>query len=108
MQAKRFLISKRKSKCHGASALVVRSREGGMVSQNCLKCGKSGYISAEDLPDLICEFCGNALVVEKKDGTNYHYVCGKCGRFWKVATYVPDWRESFGHCGLAVDADMIR
>jgi ribosomal protein S27E len=106
MKSTRFLYSKTASKCCRAKALVVQSRAGGFISQNCLKCGKSDYINEHALPDLECDFCGRRLKVERVDGQNYFYVCGQCNRNWKIGDIVPAWAELFGYSGLAVDTDL--
>lgn len=106
MKAPRFLYSKTPSGCCDAKALVVRSRQGGFISQNCLKCGSSGYISAHELPDLECDSCGRILAIKNLDGQNYFYVCEHCGRHWKIGDTVPHWSELFAYSGLAVDSDL--
>ena len=102
MKAARFIYSAGHSQCCDHKALLVRSRAGGFVSQNCLKCGReSAYVGLNQLPDLECEICAVPLAVGKLDGQNYFYKCGKCGRTWKLADYLPHWSELFAYCGLA-------
>jgi hypothetical protein len=62
MKTTRFIISTKKSSCFNADALLVRSRKGGFVSRNCLKCLQR-YESANltGLPTIECEFCGTML-----------------------------------------------
>ena len=105
MKAARFLYANASSDCCRAKALLVRSRQGGFVSRNCLRCGKSGYVGVHQLPDLQCEFCNTPLGVRKVDGTNYFYVCGECGRKWELASVLPDWSELFEYWGLAAHGD---
>jgi hypothetical protein len=105
MKAPRFIYSVEASKCCNSKALLVRSREGGFVSQNCLKCGKPAYVAPESLPDLSCDFCGASLETVKLDGTNYFYKCCKCGHSWKLADNLPHWTELFSYCGLAAYGD---
>ena len=106
MRASRFLYSKTPSTCCQYQALVVQSRAGGFISQNCLKCGKSDYINEHALPDVACDFCTGALVVRRRDGRNYFYVCERCNRNWKIGDIVPHWSELFAYSGLAVDSDL--
>jgi len=106
MRALRFLYSKIPSKCCQAKALVVQSRQGGFISQNCLKCGKPDYINEHALPDVDCDFCGGNLVVQRIDSQNYFYVCAHCNRNWKIGDTVPHWGELFAYSGLAVDSDL--
>ena len=51
------LVSKRPSRCCGAPAIIVRSREGGMVSQGCTKCNAPDYVRPSDFPDTKCYTC---------------------------------------------------
>ncbi len=105
MRAPRFLISKRLSSCCGYSALVVQSRNGGFVSQDCLKClSTSQLIKASDLPDLVCETCEQALTVRVID-KNYFYVCQRCNDRWMIWSNVPNWRVAFSYAGLAAADD---
>jgi len=106
MRAPHFLYSKVPSQCCQQKALVVRSRAGGFISQNCLKCGKSDYINEGALPDLLCDFCAGPLAIKRVDGQNYFYVCGKCSRSWKIADNVPHWGELFAYSGLAAAGDL--
>ncbi|MCC6694834.1 MAG: hypothetical protein IT365_04290 [Candidatus Hydrogenedentes bacterium] len=101
MRAPRFIYSKSPSKCCKAKALIVQSRPGGFISQNCLKCGKPAYIQVDDLPECVCDFCEHPLKVEKTDGQNYFYACGRCNRNWKIGDNVPRWDELFEYAPLA-------
>src|SRR6267142_4025411 len=107
MKTKRFLYSSGLSGCCDHNALLVRSRAGGMVSRNCLKCGNSDYVNAKQLPELSCEFCNGQLAVRKSDGTNFHYVCDSCNRRWLLAAMLPDWSELFEYSGLAAHGDRL-
>src|SRR5439155_239541 len=80
--APRFLYNTAESECCKSKSLLVRSRQGGFISQNCLHCGKSGYVRPNHLPEVECDFCGVSLGVRKLDDTNYSYLCGQCGRHW--------------------------
>ncbi len=51
MRSKRFLYSTVNSRCCGNKALLVRSRSGGFVSRNSLKCGKPDYVNTS--PSLL-------------------------------------------------------
>jgi DNA-directed RNA polymerase subunit RPC12/RpoP len=106
MRTTRFIYAARVSWCCGERALLVRSRDGGFVSRNCLKCGQSAYAAETDLPVVTCDACDSRLVVKKSDGKNYFYVCESCSRQWKLAEVLPHWSELFEYSGLAVDSDM--
>jgi hypothetical protein len=107
LKTKRFLYSSVPSDCCQYKALLVLSREGGFISQNCLKCGKSDYVNPSQMPELNCEFCDAVLHVSKADGTNYHYVCDSCGRQWHLGSVLPDWSELFQYSGLAAHGDGL-
>jgi len=101
----RFLYGIGQSECCNSKVLLVRSREGGFVSRNCLKCGKSYYIRQEDLPSLDCEICGTLLDAGRDEWKSYIYNCGKCKRSWKLADNLPHWSELFSYSGLAASGD---
>ena len=106
MKTIRLLYSTDLSKCCNVKSLLVRSKEGGLVSRNCLKCGKADNVNESRLPDLQCELCGKNLSVRKKDGINYSYVCGRCGRHWELAAVLPQWSDLFRYSGLAAAGDL--
>ena len=108
MRAPRFLYSNVCSKCHKAPTLLVRSREGGFVTRNCLKCGNPDWVSVEQLPKLDCEICGSLLTVEKLDGYNYFYVCARCKRNWELSRFLPHWSELFDYFGLIAPNEVPR
>lgn len=105
MKTLRFIYSETTSRCCQARELLVRSRDGGFVSRNCLKCGVPGYVKKENIPTIDCECCGVQLKVEELDGRNYFYKCFKCGRTWKLADCLPKWSELFEHFGLPAPGD---
>lgn len=106
MRSLRFLYSRQPSKCCNYRALIVQSRDGGFVSQNCLKCGKPDYINEFALPELCCDSCESSLTVKKLDGKNYHYMCNTCRRNWLLASVVPHWKELFEYSGLAAGGEF--
>jgi hypothetical protein len=105
MKAPRLIYSTESSKCCKGRALLVRSRDGGFVSRNCVRCGKPDYALQHHLPDLQCELCSSAMVIVKLDGKNYFYKCGKCGLAWKLADALPDWSDLFQCFGLVAPGD---
>ena len=102
MKALQFLYSEGLSDCCNSRMLLVRSREGGFVSRNCLRCGKPDYVGQHHLPDLDCDFWGTRLGVRTIE-SNYFYLCGQCGRRWELPTVRPHWSELFEYSGLATD-----
>ncbi len=103
----RFLYSARSSDCCNAKALLVRSRDGGMVGRVCLRCKRSGHARLEDLPELQCDCCDEFLEVSQNiEGRNYYYVCRPCDHRWRLASVLPHWSELFPYDGLSADQDM--
>jgi len=105
MRTKRFIFGTRQSPCCTRSMLLVRSRRGGFISQNCIQCGKPSWVNMAELPQILCDHCGTELTVQKVDGQNYFYVCEPCGKQWMLGEVLPDWQELFEHCGLAAYGD---
>ena len=102
----------KRSKCCDALQMLVRSRAGGFISQDCLQCGrKSDYVNETDIPDLDCAGCRKfrreRTVEPRKDKTtgNYLYECIVCRRKWEIASIVPIWSDTFEYAGLAVPGD---
>ena len=61
------------SNCHGVKSIIVRSREGGFVTQNCVQCGKPRAIKKEDLPMWHCIRCGAACEAILNRNKNYAF-----------------------------------
>ena len=99
------LISTVLSPCCGEEAQIVQSRDGGLISRDCLKCGSSHYVNESQLPKLPCESCKTPMQIKKLDGTNYFYVCASCKQYHKIAGIVPLWSEKFRYSGLAAHGD---
>jgi hypothetical protein len=105
MKTLRFLKSETLSNCHNSPSLLVRSRHGGLISQNCLKCGHSNYVSMDQLPKVKREFCLIMdLVAGKNHDGNYQYECHGCGRTWNLPEMLPHWSELFSFCGLYAES----
>lgn len=62
------LISTELSPCCGREAQIVRSRDGGLISRDCLKCGKSHYVNESQLPKLPCGSCGTPMQIKNWTG----------------------------------------
>jgi hypothetical protein len=90
--------------CHwcNSSAIFVRSRVGGFITKNCIRCQKSDYAHKEDFPLVEC--CGRQWTVILID-KNYHYQCGICGRTIMVADIVQRWWELFPYDPLIAPGD---
>ena len=109
MIAPRLILSLRWSDCCGSKMILVRSRDGGFVSQNCLKCGKESYhLHEKDIPDLDCAGCkgtpAGSVIIEIVN-KNYVYKCERCRRQWVLAEILPHWQDLFPYCGLGAPGD---
>jgi len=110
LERKWLVLSLTASTCCGAKELLVRSRDGGFVTRDCLNCGsRANYVNPAQIPDLDCVGC---LVFERTatiepviKEKNYWYRCGGCGREWELAGILPDWSEAFEYAGLAAPGD---
>jgi len=102
-----YFYAKELSECCGARSMIVRSREGGFVTKNCIACGTPSYIKADDFPDIRCNVCQKLYVIQKHDGTNYYFVCTTCDAAAKVADVVPEWSEKFRRHGIAAFGDDL-
>lgn len=107
MRTLRFLYSSALSPCCNYKALLVKSREGGFISRNCLKCGKPHYVNVRQLPELVCDFCENTLRIRRLRDKNYHYICDSCELDWELPGVLPGWSELFQYSGLAAPGDPI-
>ena len=100
------LISSQLSPCCGSEAKIVRSRQGGFVSRNCLKCGAPHYLKESQIPIIYCRSCNTPMRIDKLDGTNYFYECPICKQYHKIADIVPPWNEEFRYSGLAAYGEL--
>jgi len=108
MKAPRLILSLHRSNCCESRMILVRSREKGFISQNCLRCGMSYHVIEQEIPDFDCESCWRAprnsvsvRIVDK----NYVYRCERCRKQWLLAEIIPHWSELFPYCGLAAPGD---
>lgn len=95
------------SLCHGTKSIIVRSREGGFITQNCAHCGKPRAIKLEDLPDRACERCNVLCEKITNNFKNYAYKCPICRKEIEVAKLVPHWDELFKECGYALEEERF-
>ena len=111
MNSRRFLYSSSPSSCCNSKALLILSRDGGMIGRVCLKCRiESDHVRRDELQELQCDFCGETLQIsqEVERHRNYYYVCPGCKRKWKLAMLLPRWDELFPYSGLAAHQDIVR
>ena len=93
--------------CTGSKRhVVVRSRNGGFVTQNCESCGAPHSLSFGDLPACKCH-CGTDYAPCKTLMGNYAYTCPSCNAIVELHTLVPHWNELFDYHGFGLDTDDI-
>src|SRR5437867_2133242 len=97
-----------RSGCCSSQSLIVRSREGGFVTQNCTNCGKPRSIRAHELPEETCGSCNRALEVYRNQNKNFAYRCKSCGVAHEVASIVPSWEQVFDYHGYRIETDNHR
>ena len=93
------------SYCHNQPSLIVRSREGGFVTQNCLECGQPRSLPFSELPKLYCKECGQQLSPRVNIFKNYAYKCSQCCYEFELATIIPKWSEVFEYHGFPLESD---
>jgi hypothetical protein len=104
-----LIVSAKPSKCCRAPSMIVRSRSGNFITQDCLQCGqKTDYPGLDEIPDLDCVGCQSTremtaepTIIDK----NYWYRCTCCGRKWEIGLIVPIWSDIFEYVGLAAPGD---
>lgn len=91
---KHIYYGKYPSLCHNASTVIVKSKSGGFVTQNCTKCGDADQIQVEAMPDyFFCPVCDKP--VERVKRTKSMFECRRCQIKWDLVTIVPEWSELF-------------
>jgi hypothetical protein len=106
----RILIAVYKSSCCKESRMLVRSRDGGFITQNCLGCGEPHYVDLNEIPDLGCQNSGpcrkafNPVLPFVGNDKVYWYRCSRCARTWRIPDILPWWYEVFGYRGSPLPA----
>jgi len=93
------------SPCHRAPSVIVRSRTGGFLTQDCERCGKPRALRRDELPDLMCPRCSVALREGVNTNGNYAYSCATCGYALELAQIVREWSDLFGYHGFGLEGD---
>ena len=106
-ESKKAILLGSLSRCHGSRSIIVRSRPGGFVTQNCEVCHRPRALRLDEIPPLNCQLCGNALNSFHIPWGNYAYECRNCRRTTEVASIVPHWDELFDYHGYAIEKDYI-
>lgn len=101
MKSDKLLYGKYPSGCCNSRTIIVRSRPGGFVTQNCEKCGDPKSISDFEFPAAKCTKCKSDMrvVLVRK---NYAYKCSQCGREEMIHELVPSWEERFEYHGYGI------
>jgi hypothetical protein len=73
--------------------VIVKSKNGSYVTQNCSQCGTAEPVDVETLPTIYCILCNKP--VERVKRTKSVFECRHCKIKWEFATLVPDWKELF-------------
>ena len=102
MTNKLVLHSQTTSPCCHAVNVLVRSRSGGFVTQNCNACGIPQPLRLPELPPLKCKNCQVVLRKFVNGLQNYSYQCATCQKEWQLADLVPPWHEKFKYHGFAI------
>jgi len=100
MSNEELLCSRRKCPC-GGKRILVRSRVGGFVSQNCVNGCRPRLVTPSDLPVRKCSSCGARMDIWTID-KNYAYSCPQCCSTEMVHDLVPPWQEFFQEDGVAI------
>lgn len=93
------------SRCCRSPSLIVQSRQGGFISQNCTTCEKPRRITLKELPELYCFVCCSEMEAFQNDQSNYAYYCEECDSEIELANLVPFWNEVFDEYGLGLETD---
>lgn len=100
MKKSMILHGKHRSSCCHSPQQIVRSRDGGFVSQNCEECGRPRTIKLTELPVVTCE-CGEVMHAGFHEH-NYAYRCSVCHAICRLCDLVPRWQECYQYRGLAI------
>jgi hypothetical protein len=95
------LNAKSLSRCCREKTIIVLSRAGGYLTQNCSKCGTPDSLKMSELPDLSCGRCRGRLQACLRD-KNYEYFCPTCNSYFELATFVPPWSDMFKYDGFEI------
>lgn len=91
--------------CHERPSLIVKSRAGGFVTQNCVVTGRPRALPFEELPNIQCARCDTLMTPFKTRYGNYAYKCQCCRSCIRLHDKIPHWSERFAHYGYAIDSD---
>jgi hypothetical protein len=101
MNNKRCLYSTSLSSCCQSQSIIVRSRSGGFITQNCEKCEKLRAIQPSEFPPAKCAECQIQMAIVRLR-KNYAYKCEQCSKAVIVHDIVPSWDERFDYHSFAI------
>jgi hypothetical protein len=81
--------------------IIVDSRKGGYITQNCFTCKAHLDIGLSEIPLAKCSECENEL--EKVYKRNYAYRCNTCDWEREIYTLVPHYSEFFDYDAHTID-----
>ena len=86
------------SKCCSEPTMLVQSKQGGFVTQNCSKCGKSTTLPEHFFKNEIdlwvaCPECRRRMEPQVLDDKNYGYVCDSCEISIRLSELLPHWND---------------
>jgi hypothetical protein len=93
------------SPCHHSLSHIVRSREGGFVTQNCISCGTPRTRPADEILTISCPNCGTQFDKIFNANKNYAHSCHRCHFTKELAAIVPHWSDCFEYHGFGLDSD---
>lgn len=102
MASKLILHSRSTSPCCHATNVLVVSRSGGFVTQNCNSCGKPQPLNLPEIPTLKCKACKIDVETFVNVLKNYAYKCKSCQKEWELSNLIPGWHEKFEYHGFAI------
>lgn len=93
--------------CHQPS-IIVQSRSGGFVTQNCTNCGyRYEYLGEFDYINEVaflikCPYCLQTTCREVLPDKNYGFACHDCNIGLRLAAIIPDYEDLIRDAQLAI------
>lgn len=98
MKTKRFIPTGNRTKCCGATEILVNSKTGRYITRNCIKCNKYHQVKISDLQQIAdlqleCEKCSGQLIADRGVPSGYQYRCKKCKAIFDLPVMPPLWTD---------------
>lgn len=91
------IVGPSRSACCKQATLLVQSREGGFVTQNCADCGQPDTLASVEFARLdlwlACPKCKKRMQAATVPISNYGYACEGCGVTMRLASILPRWTD---------------